>query len=103
MISPSALTQQTITHPVPLTELQRSLHANTLLIEYVLAEPNSYAFAITRETVTPYRLPSKSVIEADANHYRKEIHDRKEDRALAQQLFSELLEPLEPLAKKQTS
>jgi CHAT domain-containing protein len=93
-ISPSALTQQTIAHPVPLTELQRSLHANTVLIEYVLAEPNSYALAITRETVTPYRLPSKSVIETDANHYRKEIHDRKEDRGLAQQLFSELLEPI---------
>jgi tetratricopeptide (TPR) repeat protein len=52
-ISPSALTQQTIEHPVPLKELQRSLHPNTLLIEYVLAEPNSYAFAITRDTVTP--------------------------------------------------
>ncbi|HTF71139.1 MAG TPA: CHAT domain-containing tetratricopeptide repeat protein [Edaphobacter sp.] len=99
-ISPSALTQQTIAHPVPLTELQRSLHANTLLVEYVLAEPNSYAFAITRETVTPYRLPSKSVIEADANHYRKEIHDRKEDRGLAQQLFSELLQPIKQYREK---
>ena len=56
-ISPSALTQQTIAHPVPLKDLQRSLNTNTLLIEYVLAEPNSYAFAITHETVTPYRLP----------------------------------------------
>ena len=100
-ISPSALTQQAIAHPVPLIVLQRSLDANTLLIEYVLAEPNSYAFAITRETVTPYRLASKGLIEADANHYRKEIHDRKEDRVLAQQLFSELLEPI--TAKKQTS
>lgn len=99
-ISPSALTQQTIAHPVPLTELQRSLHANTLLIEYVLAEPNSYAFAITRETVTPYRLSSKSVIEADANHYRKEIRDRKEDRGLAQQLFSELLGPIKQYREK---
>lgn len=99
-ISPSALTQETIEHPVPLTELQRSLRANTLLIEYVLAEPNSYAFAITRETVTPYRLPSKSLIEEDANHYRKEIHDRKEDRALAQHLFSQLLEPIKQYSEK---
>jgi CHAT domain-containing protein len=99
-ISPSALTQQTIAHPVRLSELQRSLSPNALLIEYVLAEPNSYVFAITRETVTPYRLPSKSVIEADANHYRKEIHDRKEDRGLAQQLFSELLEPIKQYREK---
>jgi CHAT domain-containing protein/tetratricopeptide (TPR) repeat protein len=99
-ISPSALTQQTIAHPVRLSELQRSLSAKALLIEYVLAEPNSYAFAITRETVTPYRLPSKSVIEADANRYRKEIHDQKEDRALAQHLFSELLEPIKQYSEK---
>ena len=50
--------------------------------------------------MTPYRLPSKSVIEADANHYRKEIHDRKEDRGLAQQLFSELLEPIKQYREK---
>ena len=99
-ISPSALTQQTIEHPVPLKELQRSLHANTLLIEYVLAEPNSYAFAITRDTVTPYRLPSKSIIETDAGHYRKELHDQKEDRNLAQQLFSELLKPIKQYTEK---
>jgi CHAT domain-containing protein len=99
-ISPSALTQQTIAHPVRLAELQRSLSANALLIEYVLAEPNSYAFAITHDTVTPYRLPSKSVIEADSNRYRKEIRAQKEDRALAQQLFSELLQPIKQYSEK---
>ncbi len=99
-MSPSALTQQSIAHPVALSDLQRSLSANTLLVEYVLAEPSSYAFALTRDTVTPYRLPSKRVIEADANRYRKEIHEQKDDRELAQHLFSELLEPIKQYSEK---
>jgi|GEM_PF-1539191 len=90
-ISPSALTRNTIDHPVALSELQHSLSANTLLVEYVLAEPNSYALAITQNSVTPHRLLSKRQLEADAKRYRKEIHDKKEDRSLAQHLFSELL------------
>nr|AOS95250.1 CHAT domain-containing protein [uncultured bacterium] len=99
-MSSSALTQQTIEHPVELTELQRGLSTDTLLIEYVLAEPSSYALAITREKVTPYRLPARRTIEADANRYRNEIHDKKEDRELAQHLFSELLQPIEDYKEK---
>lgn len=93
-ISPSALAQQTIAHPVRLADLQRTLSPSAVLIEYVLAEPNSYAFAITRDSVTSYRLPSKFTIETDANHYRKEIQAKKQDVDLARQLFSELLGPV---------
>jgi CHAT domain-containing protein/tetratricopeptide (TPR) repeat protein len=99
-INPSTLTQETIAHPVHLKVLQRSLSPNALLIEYVLAEPNSHAFAITHDSVTPYRLPSKSVIEEDANQYRKEIRGEKEDRALGQRLFAELLGPMKEYAQK---
>ena len=99
-ISPSALTRQTIEHPVALSELQRRLPSETLLVEYVLAEPSSYALAITKDTVTRYQLPSKGEIETDANRYRKEIHDKKVDRELAQHLFSELLHPIEKYKEK---
>jgi CHAT domain-containing protein len=99
-ISPSALTRQTIEHPVELSELQRRLPSETLLVEYVLAEPSSYALAITKDTITHYQLPSKREIETDANRYRKEIHDKKEDRELAQHLFSELLHPIEKYKEK---
>lgn len=99
-ISPSALTRQTIEHPVELSDLQHRLPSETLLVEYVLAEPSSYALAITRDTVTPYQLPSRRVIETDTNRYRKEIHDKKEDRELAQYLFSELLRPIEAYKQK---
>jgi CHAT domain-containing protein len=93
-LSPSALAQETTAHPVKLMELQRGLPSTVLLIEYVLAEPNSYALAITRSSVTPYRLPSKTRIEADADLYRKELHAGQADIDLAQTLFNELLAPI---------
>lgn len=98
--SPSTSTQQTIDHPVPLEVLQHTLSAHALLIEYVLAEPNSYALAITRDSVQPYRLASKTSITADATRYRKEVLAEKEDVPLAQRLFTELLAPIEQYKTK---
>ena len=99
-ISPSALAQETTVHPVHLSDVQRSLSPNALLIEYVLAERNSYAFAITRTSVTPYHLPAKTQIESDSNLYRKEIRAQKADLALAQRLFTELLNPIKEYHQK---
>ncbi len=99
-ISPSALAQETTIHPVHLAEVQRTLSPSALLIEYVLAERNSYAFAITHTSVTPYRLPPKAQIESDSNLYRKEIRAQKVDVALAQRLFSELLGPIKEYRQK---
>ena len=99
-ISPSALAQETTVHPVHLSDVQRSLSPNALLIEYVLAERNSYAFAITQTSVTPYHLPAKTQIESDSNLYRKEIRAQKADLALAQRLFTELLNPIKEYHQK---
>ena len=99
-ISPSALAQETTIHPVHLAEVQRTLSPSALLIEYVLAERNSHAFAITHTSVTPYRLPPKAQIESDSNLYRKEIRAQKVDVALAQRLFSELLGPIKEYRQK---
>jgi CHAT domain-containing protein len=93
-ISPNSLAQHAITHPVPLTKLQEILSPKALLIEYVLADPHSYAFAITHTSVTPYQLVPKARIETDANAYRKEIRARKTDLALAHTLYEELLAPV---------
>ena len=99
-ISPSAIAQEAMTRPVTLIALQKTLQPTTALVEYVLAEPFSHALVITNETVTPYVLPAKSVIEADANRYRKEIRGRKEDRPLGQQLFREILAPISEYTHK---
>ena len=98
--SSDSLAQRTVMHPVDLAHLQKALAPNELLIEYVLAEPSSYAFAITRDSASPYTLPSKTAIEADAAMYRKEIRSRKEDKDLAHKLFAELIQPIPAYAEK---
>lgn len=69
-------------------------------MEYVLAEPSSYVLAISHDGVKHYQLTSKRTIEADANQYRKEIRSQKEDKALAQKLFNELLRQIPEVADK---
>jgi CHAT domain-containing protein len=99
-ISPSSLAQLTIEHPVSLRQLQEALPASAVLIEYVLGEPDSYALAVTHESVTSYRLPAKSVIESEADKYRAEIRGRKADIPLAQKLFADLVGPVKEYEEK---
>ena len=56
--------------------------------------------AITNESVTPYRLAAKSVIESDSSLYRKEVRSQKSDVALAGRLFAELLSPIKEYSHK---
>jgi CHAT domain-containing protein len=99
-MSPSSLAMQSVTHPVGLADLQKTLNPKTLLVEYVLAEPASYVLAITHDSVKHYKLPSKQQIESDATLYRKEIRSQKVDVSLAQNLFAELLEPVQEYGAK---
>lgn len=96
----NTLARESVTHPVNLAELQKALGPNTLLVEYVLAEPASYVLAITHNTVRHYQLPAKEQIESDASAYRKTIRAQKKDGPLAQKLFGELLAPVPEYATK---
>ena len=93
-ISPSTLTQAAIDHPVQLRELQHALDPHAVLIEYVLAQPNSYALAMTRDSVTPHRLPSKEQIESDTGAYLRTLQAGSVDTGAAQKLFNEVLGPI---------
>lgn len=99
-MSPSALAQETITHPVHLRALQQALSPHELVIEYVLAEPASYALAITHDSVTPYRLISKAVIESDARQYTKDLRANQVNLNLGGKLFDELLKPIKEYREK---
>ena len=99
-IGPSKLANASIAHPVKLSQLQRILSPDQLLIEYVLANPHSYALAVTRTAVRSYQLKDKTTIESDASKYRNEIHAKAADPALAQILFGELLSPVREYANK---
>jgi len=77
--------------PVALERLQKDLHPEELVLEYVLNDPHSYVLAVTRDSVRRYTLPSQRVLEQKAAQYRSELMQQKIDMGLAQQLFDELL------------
>lgn len=77
--------------PVPLKRLQQDLRQSELLIEYVLAEPHSYALAVTRTSVHSYLLPPQTQLEAETTQYRSELTKGNADLPLAQRLFNDLL------------
>ncbi len=87
--------------PVPLAELQRDLRPSELLVEYVLADPHSYALAVTRSAVHRYTLPSKAELEEEATRYRSELIEQKTDLPLAQRLFDGLLGGIPEFKEKQ--
>ena len=88
------LAGHTATDPVPLKQIQRDLDSSSLVIEYVLAEPHSYALAITRQSVNSYPLEGRKAIEASATKYLGIARSQKTAPDLAQSLFSELLRPI---------
>jgi CHAT domain-containing protein len=87
--------------PVPLAELQRDLQTSELFIEYVLADPHSYALAITQSAVHRYTLPSKTELEPEATLYRSELIQQKTDLPLAQRLYDGLLGGIAEFKEKQ--
>jgi len=99
-LGPSKLAAASITHPVTLAQLQRVLSPDQLLVEYVLANPASYALAVTKTAVHAYPLKSGPGIDADAKRYLNEIHARAADPTLAQTLFAELLSPIQDYSTK---
>jgi len=99
-VGPSKMADASIAHPVDLHQLQQALAPDQLLIEYVLAQPSSYALAVTRTSVRSYPLKNRVAIEADATRYREELHKRESDPVLAQTIFNEILAPIQEYRKK---
>jgi hypothetical protein len=50
--------------PLGLTDIQRMLDSETLLLEYSLGEERSYLWAVTPTTIESFELPKRSQIEA---------------------------------------
>ncbi len=89
-----------ISEPVGLRDLQAHLGDDDLLVEYVLAEPHSYALAITRTSVRPYELAEKERIETDAQNFRNSIRKPLPDAGGGEALFKELLQPVAEFNEK---
>jgi len=86
-----SLASATVEHPVSLGDLESDLARNELFVEYVLADPHSYALAVTHSSARAYELDARTRIEADANQYRASIRDQHANSSLGDALFRELL------------
>jgi len=77
--------------PAPLEIMQKQLHPEELLIEYVLGASHSYALVVGPSKTQLFVLPPENKIEQDLKSYRSRIKKYGFDKALGQQLYGELL------------
>jgi CHAT domain-containing protein/Tfp pilus assembly protein PilF len=68
----AALTQP---QPLKVTEIQRLLDKDTVLLEYALGAERSYLWAVTPDTVKSFELPKGKEIESAAHQFHKLITD----------------------------
>jgi CHAT domain-containing protein len=97
--SESALDQRSlasaaIEHPVTLRRLEADLAPKELFVEYVLADPHSYALAVTHTSARAYQLAGRAKIETDTSEYRASIRNQHANSALGDALFRELFGPI---------
>ena len=85
--------------PVPLAQVQKALKRDETLLEYVLAEPNSFCIAISRTEATLRTLPSgRKTIEQLVQRYVDDIRAKKSGAQEAKQLYNLLLQPMGEMA-----
>jgi CHAT domain-containing protein len=81
--------------PVSLAALQKSLHPDEALIEYVLSSgKNSYVFEITSTRIQVHMLPPRERVENLAQAFVKAVRSRADSSELAKQLFETTVAPV---------
>jgi CHAT domain-containing protein len=88
--------------PLSVARIQRDmLDPDTVLLEYWLGEPNSYAWVVSQDSVTAYALASRSTIETAAREFQQSIRTRppaRKGKAGETTLDGLLLGPVEHIA-----
>lgn len=72
----AALTQP---QPLQLSDIQKLLGPDTLLLEYALGEERSFLWAVDAASITGYELPARAVIEAAARQVYDDLRSRNAD------------------------
>jgi CHAT domain-containing protein len=82
--------------PLTLQEVQRALRADEILVEIALAEPDSYAIVLTRNSARLRQLPSRSSIEKPVDLLVKSVREGnnagREARAVSELLLDRIPE-----------
>lgn len=85
--------------PVPLAQVQRVLKPDETLLEYVLAEPNSFCVVVSRTQAALRALPiGRKTIEQLVQRYVDDIRAKKPGTEEAKQLYGSLLQPIGEMA-----
>jgi len=86
--------------PVPLVTIQRTLKPSEMLLEYVVAEPNSYVLVVTATAKRIVKLDGRKTIESLVAGYRKAVIARISSTKQARSLYDALLRPIPHLGTK---
>jgi CHAT domain-containing protein/tetratricopeptide (TPR) repeat protein len=82
--------------PASLKSIQKSLRADEIVLEYVLSEPHAYCVWITGGGAGLQRLSAgRQQTETLTRRYLEEIHTKRDDIDLAEQLYNLLLGPMD--------
>ena len=85
---------------VPITALRTAVPTNAVLLEYVVAEPESYCLAITSTGLQIVHLESKARLEALIAAYLKNVKSKQNAGPESRSLYDALIGPLGDLSKK---
>lgn len=90
-------------HPwqtIPLEQIQQALGRDTVLLEYVIAEPHSYCLIITRDGDRIISLPGRSTVEKLVRAYVNTLKTRSTDLRQGRELYSTVLGSIPEVSKK---
>ncbi|HZT36092.1 MAG TPA: hypothetical protein VFA15_09235, partial [Nitrososphaera sp.] len=80
--------------PIPAQTIQESLQPSEILLEYVLADPNSYVLCFTPDSRQIIKLAGRRTIEKMVADYRDAVRQRANPIRQAHDLYTSLLNPV---------
>ena len=86
--------------PIALDEVQRTLSASEVMLEYVLAEPRSYCLVITHDATHVVVLPGRQAIENLVGAFLTKIKAKQRAAVEAGQLYEALLKNIAETRKE---
>jgi len=87
--------QQLTVEPAPLVRVQEDLKSDEVLLEYVLADPNSFCISVSRRTAYVRVLPiGRKQIENLVQQFVSEVRARKIGVEVSKQLYALLVRPI---------
>jgi len=86
--------------PVPLRKLQNALNSSEVVLEYVVAEPNSYVLVLSRDTRQILKLTGRKDIEKKVAEYTTAVKQGLSGKDEGRNLYEALLAPIPLIQSK---